>query len=80
MQIKEVSTSDYHDIIRENLALYLQHEVSFWWFMSLFGYVEGWTKTKQNADGSFFPVSLKFKIEQNSLLQDIVIFAFIWNV
>lgn len=34
--------------------------------------MESWTKTKQNADGSFFPMSLKFKMGQNSLLQDIL--------
>lgn len=48
--------------------------------MSLFGYEESWTKTKQNADGSFFPISLKFKIGQNWLLQNILIFTFIWSV
>lgn len=59
MQIKELSTSDYHYIIRESLALSLQHKVSFWWIMGLFGYVESWTKTKQNADVSIFSYLLE---------------------
>lgn len=45
MQIRGLSTSDYHDIIRQNLALFPAESTFLMNYES--GYLEDWTKTKK---------------------------------